>query len=100
MIRPKSIAVLPFESLSTDQEHTYFADGMSEEIILALSRVEGLKVTARTSSFAYRDRKTDVRIIGNQLGVATVLDGSIRKVGKRIRIHAQLVRTDNGFHLW
>lgn len=100
MIRTKSIAVLPFESLTPDQDNTYFADGMSEEIILALSRVDGLKVTARTSSFAYRDRKTDVRIIGNQLGVATVLNGSIRKVGNRIRIHAQLVRTDNGFHLW
>ena len=100
MTTQRSIAVLPFENLSEHQDNAYLADGISEEIILALSKVQGLKVTARTSSFAYRDRKTDVRIMGNRLGVATILDGSLRKIGNRIRISAQLVRTDNGFHLW
>lgn len=100
MINQKSIAVLPFENISSDQENEYFADGMTEEIINALSKIIGLKVTARTSSFVFKDKREDVRIIGNQLGVSTVLEGSIRKSGDRIRITAQLIRTDNGFHLW
>ncbi|MDF9800844.1 tetratricopeptide (TPR) repeat protein [Catalinimonas alkaloidigena] len=73
---------------------------MSEEIINALSRINGLKVTARTSSFAFKGLKEDVRIIGNKLGVASVIEGSVRKAGKRVRITIQLIRTDNGFHLW
>ena len=100
MIDQKSIAVLPLENLSSDPENEYFADGMTEEIINALSKIEGLKVTARTSSFVFKGKKEDVRIIGNQLGVSTVLEGSIRKVGKRIRVTTQLIRTDNGFHIW
>jgi len=100
LIDQKSIAVLPLENLSSDPENEYFADGMSEEIINALSKIEGLKVTARTSSFVFKGKKEDVRIIGNQLGVSTVLEGSIRKVGKRIRVTTQLIRTDNGFHIW
>ena len=100
MTNQKSIAVLPFENLSSDPENEYFSDGMTEEIINALTRVEGLKVTARTSSFAFKGLKEDVRIIGNKLGVATVLEGSIRKAGNRVRITAQLIRTDNGFHFW
>jgi TolB-like protein/AraC-like DNA-binding protein len=92
--------VLPFQNLSSDKENEYFADGMTDEIINALSKIEGLKVTARTSSFVFKDKKEDVRIIGNQLGVETVIEGSIRKSGKRIRISTQLVRTDNGFQLW
>ncbi|MEQ8909634.1 MAG: helix-turn-helix domain-containing protein [Vicingaceae bacterium] len=100
MIDQKSIAVLPLENLSSDPENEYFADGMTEEIINALSKVKGLKVTARTSSFVFKNKKEDVRIIGNQLGVSTVLEGSIRKAGKRIRVTTQLIRTDNGFHIW
>lgn len=100
MIYHKSIAVLPFDNISSDPENEYFSDGMTEELINALSKVEGLKVTARTSSFAFKNRKEDIRIIGNELGVATVLEGSIRKSGNRIRITAQLTRTDNGFHIW
>ncbi len=100
MINQTSIAVLPFENLSSDPENEYFADGMTEEIIYALSKIKGLKVTARTSSFVFKNKKEDVRSIGNQLGVSTVLEGSIRKSGNRIRIAAQLIRTDNGFHIW
>jgi len=73
---------------------------MTEEIINALSKIDGLKVTARTSSFVFKSRRADVRIIGNELGVSTVLEGSIRKSGERIRITTQLIRTDNGFQLW
>jgi TolB-like protein/tetratricopeptide (TPR) repeat protein len=97
---PNSIAVLPLENLSSDPENEYFSDGMSEEIINALSRINGLKVTARTSSFAFKGLKEDVRIIGNKLGVASVIEGSIRKSGKRVRITVQFIRTDNGFHIW
>lgn len=100
MISQKSIAVLPLENLSSDPENEYFSDGMTEEIINALSKIDGLKVTARTSSFVFKDKKEDVRIIGNRLGVSTVLEGSIRKLDERIRITVQLIRTDNGFHIW
>ncbi len=100
MIDQKSIAVLPFENLSSDPENEYFSDGMTEEIINALTRIEGLKVTARTSAFVFKGVKEDIRIIGNKLGVASVLEGSIRKSNNRVRITAQLIRTDNGFHLW
>lgn len=96
----KSIAVLPFNNISSDTENEYFADGITEELIITLGKIEGLKVTARTSSFAYKGKKTDVRTIGNELGVSTVLEGSIRTSGKRIRITTQLIRTDNGFHIW
>lgn len=96
----KSIAVLPFNNISSDTENEYFADGITEELIITLSKIEGLKVTARTSSFAYKGKKTDIRTIGNELGVSTVLEGSIRTSGKRIRITTQLIRTDNGFHIW
>lgn len=100
MINQKSIAVLPFDNLSSDPENEYFSDGMTEEIINALSKVEGLQVTARTSSFLFKNKKEDVRHIGNKLGVSTVLEGSIRKSGDRVRITSQLIRTDNGFHIW
>ncbi|MEQ8879349.1 MAG: AraC family transcriptional regulator, partial [Cyclobacteriaceae bacterium] len=73
---------------------------MTEELINALSKIDGLKVTARTSSFVFKSRREDIRIIGNELGVSTVLEGSIRKSGERIRITTQLIRTDNGFQLW
>ena len=100
MNNQKSIAILPFVNLSSEPENEYFADGMTEEIIYALSKIDGLKVTARTSSFIFKDKKEDVRSIGNKLGVSTVLEGSIRKSGNRIRITAQLIRTDKGFHIW
>ncbi len=96
----KSIAVLPLENLSSDPENEYFSDGMTEEIINALSKIEGLKVTARTSSFAFKKVKKDVRHIGNDLGVSLVLEGSVRKAGNSVRITTQLIRTDNGFHIW
>jgi TolB-like protein/AraC-like DNA-binding protein len=92
--------VLPFENISSDPENEYFADGITEEIINALSKVEGLKVTARTSSFAYKNKPKDVRIIGKELGVSTALEGSIRKSGNLIRVSTQLIRTDNGFQVW
>ena len=100
MTNQKSIAVLPLENLSSDPENEYFSDGMTEEIINALSKIEGLKVTARTSSFVFKEVKRDVRHIGNELGVALVLEGSVRKSGNNVRITTQLIRTDNGFHIW
>ncbi|MEZ4945546.1 MAG: helix-turn-helix domain-containing protein [Cyclobacteriaceae bacterium] len=100
MINQKSIAVLPFDNLSSDPENEYFSDGMTEEIINALSKINGLKVTARTSSFVFKKVKKDVRHIGNELGVSLVLEGSVRKAGNSVRITTQLIRTDNGFHIW
>lgn len=100
MTTEKSIAVLPFENMSSDPGNEYFSDGMTEEIINALSRIDGLQVTARTSSFVFKGRNRDIRSIGQELGVSLVLEGSIRKVGDRVRITAQLIRTDNGFHIW
>ena len=96
----KSIAVLPFDNLSSDVENEYFSDGISEEILNALTRVEGLQVSARTSSFTFKGKKEDVRSVGNKLGVSTVLSGSVRRSGKRVRITAQLVNTMDGYHIW
>jgi len=96
----RSIAVLPFTNLSADPENEYFADGMTEEIISALVKVEGLQVASRTSSFAFKGKVLDVREIGDKLGVGTVLEGSVRKAGNRIRVTAQLINVDNGYHLW
>lgn len=86
--------------MSGDPSYEYFSDGITEEIINALSKVEGLKVTARTSSFAFKNKPTDIRIIGNELGVTNAVEGSIRIAKDRIRISTQLTRTDNGFLLW
>jgi serine/threonine protein kinase/tetratricopeptide (TPR) repeat protein len=96
----KSIAVLPLTNLSADPENEYFSDGMTEEIINALSRVPSLQVASRSSSFAFKGKQVDIREVGEKLGVATVLEGSVRKVGTRIRISAQLVNVDNGYQLW
>ena len=96
----KSIAVLPFVNMSADPENEYFSDGITEEIINALTTVKGLKVIARTSSFAFKNKNIDVRTIGNQLGVSTVLEGSVRKAKNRVRITAQLINTDDGTHFW
>src|SRR3954471_25087777 len=95
-----SIAVLPFLSLSTDPENEIFADGMCEEIISSLAQLKNLHVTARTSSFAFKGKHVDLRVIGEQLNVRTVLEGSVRKSGNRLRITAQLVSAADGYHLW
>jgi TolB-like protein len=95
-----SIAVLPFQNLSGGPDQDYFADGMVEEIITALSRIRWLFVIARNSSFTYRDRAVDVKQVGRELGVLYVLEGSVRKAGNRIRITAQLLDATSGAHLW
>jgi adenylate cyclase len=95
-----SIAVLPFENMSGDQEQEYFADGMAEEIITALSRFRQLFVIARNSSFTYKGRAVDVKQIGRELGVRYVLEGSVRRAGSRLRITGQLIDTSTGAHLW
>ena len=95
-----SLLVLPFQNISGDPEQQYFADGMVEEITTALSRVRSLFVIARNSAFTYEGRAIDVRQVGRELGVRYVLEGSVRKVGLRVRIASQLVETANGTHLW
>ena len=95
-----SIAVLPFTNLSSDPADEFYSDGTSEEIINALSKLEGLQVAARTSSFSFKGRAVEIREIAHKLGVATVLEGSVRKAGDRIRITVQLVNVADGFHLW
>jgi serine/threonine-protein kinase len=96
----RSIAVLPFANMSGDAENEYFSDGISEEIINALAQLPGLHVAARTSAFSFKGRNVDLRTIGDQLGVATVLEGSVRKAGNRLRITAQLIDVADGYHLW
>jgi len=95
-----SIAVLPFENLSGDPEQRYFSDGITEDIITELSRNHGLFVIARHSSFQYRDRVIDVKLIGHELGVQYVVEGSVRKMGSHVRIAAQLIDAGTGSHLW
>ena len=96
----KSIAVLPFLNMSSDPENEYLSDGLTEDLIMAFSRLKGLRVPARTSSFAFKGRSEDIRQIGHQLNVKTILEGSVRKVGSRLRITAQLINTTDGDHLW
>lgn len=96
----KTIAVLPFVNMSNDPENEYFSDGISEEILNALTRVDGIRVTSRTSSFSFKGKQDDVRQIGMKLGVSAVLEGSVRKSGKRVRITAQLINTADGYHIW
>ena len=96
----KAIAVLPLANMSADPENEYFSDGMTEEIINVLGKVPGIQVASRTSSFAFKGKEADVREIGERLGVDTVLEGSVRKVGKRMRITAQLTDVRNGYNLW
>jgi len=95
-----SIAVLPFVNLSADKENEYFSDGLAEEIITALTQVRGLKVTARTSAFVFRGEKQDIRKIAETLNVRTILEGSVRRAGSRVRVSAQLVNAADGYHLW
>ena len=97
---PKSIAVLPFTDMSQSQDHGWFADGVAEEILNALVKVPDLKVTARTSSFQYKGSKQSISDIAAELGVAHVLEGSVRSSPGRIRVTAQLIRASDGFHLW
>ena len=96
----RSIAVLPFANISGDPENEYFSDGISEEIINALTQLKGLRVAARTSAFSFKGKNVDLRSVGEQLNVATVLEGSVRRAGGRIRITAQLVNAADGYHLW
>jgi adenylate cyclase len=91
---------LPFTNLSGDPEQEYFADGMVEEIITALSRIRWLFVIARNSSFTYRGQAVDIKQVGRELGVRYVLEGSVRKVGHGMPIRAQLIDASNGAHLW
>jgi len=95
-----SIAVLPFRNLSAEKENEYFSDGVTEEIINALTKIEALRVASRTSAFAFKGKDEDVRRIGAALGVKSVLEGSVRQAGKRIRISAQLISVADGYHLW
>jgi len=96
----KSIAVLPFVNMSSDPEQEFFSDGISEEILNALAKVKELKVAGRTSSFAFKGKDQDLRQIGQTLGVEHILEGSVRKSGNTVRITAQLIQVDDGFHLW
>ncbi|MGI9222507.1 MAG: hypothetical protein ACR2QS_15885 [Woeseiaceae bacterium] len=96
----KSIAVLPFADLSQEQDQEWFADGLAEEILNALARTPDLLVASRTSTFAYKGSDKDLRLIATELGVAHILEGSVRRAGDRLRVTAQLIRASDGFHLW
>jgi adenylate cyclase len=95
-----SIAVLPFINMSVEPENEYFSDGMTEDIINTLSKIKDFQVAARTSTFSFKGEKIDVRNIGRKLGVEVVLEGSVRKAGNRLRITAQLIKVQDGYHLW
>jgi len=95
-----SIAVLPFTNMSADKDNEYFADGLSEELLNVLAKNAALKVAGRTSSFAFKGKSEDLRAIGQKLGVATLLEGSVRRAGNRVRITTQLVKAADGFHVW
>jgi TolB-like protein len=97
---PRSIAVLPFVNMSGDSEQEYFSDGISEELLNALAQIRELRVAARTSSFAFKGQNQDITKIGEQLKVETVLEGSVRKSGMRVRVVAQLINVEDGYHLW
>ena len=96
----KSVAVLPFANLSDDKANEYFSDGISEELLNVLAKVTGLKVTARTSAFFFKDKQVPIAEIAKQLGVAYVVEGSVRKAGDKVRITAQLIKADDGFRVW
>jgi serine/threonine-protein kinase len=95
-----SIAVLPLVNMSSERDNEYFSDGMTEELINVLAKIPGLRVAARTSAFAFKGKDQDVRRVGEQLGVATVLEGSVRRAGPRMRLTAQLINVADGYHLW
>jgi TolB-like protein len=96
----KSIAVLPFVNMSGDADNEYFSDGLTEELLNVLARIEGLKVAARTSSFHFKGQSGNMGDIARQLGVAHLLEGSVRRSGDRVRVTAQLINPADGFHLW
>ena len=96
----KSIAVLPFENFSDDKENAYFADGIQDDVLTNLSKIGDLKVISRTSVMSYRGKKSTVREIGKALGVATILEGSVRRVGNRVRVNVQLINAENDEHIW
>jgi TolB-like protein/Tfp pilus assembly protein PilF len=96
----KSIAVLPFESLSDEKENTYFADGIQDDVLTNLSKIGDLKVISRTSVMPYRGKASNVREIGKALGVSTILEGSVRRIGNRVRVNVQLINTANDEHIW
>lgn len=97
---PPSVAVLPFVNLSPDKDQEYFSDGLAEELLDSLTKVQGLRVAARTSAFQFKGKNEDLRVIGQKLNVSTVLEGSVRKQGGRVRISAQLIQVSDGLHLW
>jgi TolB-like protein len=99
-INDKTIAVLPFDDFDAGGEEAYFADGLTEEILNALARTPDLLVASRTSSFQYKDQTVDVREVASTLGVAHILEGSVRRSATRLRVTAQLIRASDGFHLW
>jgi TolB-like protein len=99
-VEEKSIAVLPFVNMSEDASNEFFSDGISEEILNSLAKVKELKVAGRTSSFAFKGKNQDLRTIAEALGVQNILEGSVRKAGDTVRITAQLIKADDGFHLW
>ena len=99
-IPDKSIAVLPFVNMSSDKEQDYFSDGLAEELLNMLTQVADLKVAARTSSFYFKGKQATISDIARTLGVAHVLEGSVRKAANKLRVTVQLIRADNGFHLW
>jgi len=96
----KSIAVLPFVNMSADKSSEYFSDGLADTVLHMLAQIRELRVAARTSSFQFRDQTMDISTIGNQLNVATVLEGSVQRAGDKIRVTAQLIDVSNGYHLW
>jgi adenylate cyclase len=95
-----SIAVLPFTDMSAEKDQEYFADGLAEELLNVLAKIRGLRVAARTSAFQFKGKNDDITVIGRKLNVATVLEGSVRKAGNRMRIAVQLVKVADGYHLW
>src|SRR5262249_49063569 len=95
-----SIAVLPFLNMSRDEENEYFADGLSEELLNVLTKIRGLRVASRTSAFSFKGKDVDIPTVAQKLNVATVLEGSVRKSGKRVRITAQLIEVASDSHLW
>ena len=96
----KSIAVLPFENFSDDKENAYFADGIQDDVLTNLSKIGDLKVISRTSVMSYRGKTSNVREIGKALGVATILEGSVRRIGNRVRVNVQLINAENDEHIW
>src|SRR5213596_4329931 len=96
----KSIAVLPFENLSDDKENAYFADGIQDDVLTNLSKIGDLKVISRTSVMPYRGKASNVREIGKALGVATILEGSVRRIGNRVRVNVQLINAESDEHVW